>query len=97
MAYSGTVGQTRISVQQMIDHGARRCGKLAEELAVEQVQSAKESLYILLSNIANTGINYWAISKTVLGLMPHPERLAEDLLGGRDGKAMFDSLVEALS
>jgi len=68
MAYSGTVGQTRISVQQMIDHGARRCGKLAEELAVEQVQSAKESLYILLSNIANTGINYWAISKTVLGL-----------------------------
>ncbi|MEW5727968.1 MAG: phosphoribosylformylglycinamidine synthase subunit PurQ [Pseudomonadota bacterium] len=35
--------------------------------------------------------------KTVLGLMPHPERLAEDLLGGIDGKLMFDSLVEALS
>ncbi len=35
--------------------------------------------------------------KTVLGLMPHPERLAEDLLGGSDGKAMFESLVEALS
>ena len=35
--------------------------------------------------------------KTVLGLMPHPERLAEDLLGGSDGKLMFDSLVEALS
>jgi phosphoribosylformylglycinamidine synthase len=34
---------------------------------------------------------------TVLGLMPHPERLAEDLLGGSDGKLMFDSLVEALS
>ena len=33
----------------------------------------------------------------VLGLMPHPERLAEDLLGGSDGKLMFDSLVEALS
>ncbi|MBX9634444.1 MAG: phosphoribosylformylglycinamidine synthase subunit PurQ [Magnetospirillum sp.] len=33
----------------------------------------------------------------VLGLMPHPERLAEDLLGGADGKLMFDSLVEALS
>lgn len=35
--------------------------------------------------------------KNVLGLMPHPERLAEDLLGGSDGKLMFDSLVEALS
>lgn len=33
----------------------------------------------------------------VLGLMPHPERLAETLLGGDDGKLMFDSLVEALS
>jgi hypothetical protein len=68
MAYSGTVGQTVITVQQLIDHGARRCGKLAEELAVEQVQSAKESLFILLSNIANMGINYWAISKLVIGL-----------------------------
>ena len=35
--------------------------------------------------------------KTVLGLMPHPERLAEDLLGGTDGKPMFEGLVEALS
>ena len=33
----------------------------------------------------------------VLGLMPHPERLAEPLLGGVDGKYMFDGLVEALS
>ncbi len=33
---------------------------------------------------------------TVLGLMPHPERLADSRLGGADGKAMFDSLVAAL-
>jgi len=68
MAYSGTVGQTVISVQTLIDHGARRCGKLAEELTVEQVQSAKESLFFFLSNLANLGINYWAINKTVIGL-----------------------------
>ncbi|MCW5731965.1 MAG: phosphoribosylformylglycinamidine synthase subunit PurQ [Alphaproteobacteria bacterium] len=36
-------------------------------------------------------------TRTVLGLMPHPERLADPLLGGNDGRAMFDSLVEALS
>ncbi len=36
-------------------------------------------------------------NRRVLGLMPHPERLAEDLLGGSDGKLMFDGLVEALS
>ncbi len=32
----------------------------------------------------------------VLGLMPHPERLADVALGGSDGKAMFDGLLEAL-
>ena len=36
-------------------------------------------------------------TRTVLGMMPHPERLANARLGGADGKAMFDSLVEALS
>ena len=68
MAYSGTVGQTVISVQTLIDHGARRCGKLAEELTSEQILSAKQSLYFLLSHIANLGINYWCINKKVFGL-----------------------------
>ena len=68
MAYSGTVGQTVISVQTLIDHGARRCGKLAEELTSEQVLSAKQSLYFLLSHLANKGINYWCINKKVFGL-----------------------------
>ena len=36
-------------------------------------------------------------TKTVLGLMPHPERAADAKHGGTDGKAMFDGLVEALS
>ncbi len=35
--------------------------------------------------------------KTVLGLMPHPERAADPALGGSDGRAMFDGLVEALA
>ncbi len=36
-------------------------------------------------------------SKTVLGLMPHPERLSDPQLGGNDGRPLFDGLVEALS
>ncbi|MFQ5985134.1 MAG: phosphoribosylformylglycinamidine synthase subunit PurQ [Alphaproteobacteria bacterium] len=36
-------------------------------------------------------------TKTVLGLMPHPERLADERLGGADGRPMFEGLVEALS
>ena len=36
-------------------------------------------------------------SRTVLGMMPHPERLADSALGGTDGQAMFDTLVETLA
>jgi len=35
--------------------------------------------------------------RNVLGLMPHPERVCDPLLGGSDGRAMFEGLVEALS
>jgi hypothetical protein len=70
MAYSGTVGQTTISVQNLIDDGARRAGKLAEELTVEQVVSAKRALFYLLSNLINQGIQYFAIKKQVYGLNP---------------------------
>ena len=68
MAYSGTVGTTVINVQTLIDHGARRCGKLAEELTSEQLLSARQSLFFALSHIANLGIQYWAINKKVIGL-----------------------------
>ena len=29
----------------------------------------------------------------VLGMMPHPERCCESLLGGEDGKAIFESII----
>ena len=36
-------------------------------------------------------------TKNVLGLMPHPENAIEPLQGSTDGKALFQSMVEALS
>ena len=33
----------------------------------------------------------------VLGLMPHPERLVDPLLGGVDGKPMFDGLIQSIA
>ncbi len=32
----------------------------------------------------------------VLGMMPHPERLAEYVLGGEDGRRLFESIAEAV-
>ncbi len=35
-------------------------------------------------------------NRTVLGLMPHPERVCEPTHGGQDGRKMFESLVASL-
>jgi phosphoribosylformylglycinamidine synthase len=34
--------------------------------------------------------------RNVMGLMPHPERVVDPLLGGTDGRALFEGLLEAL-
>ena len=38
----------------------------------------------------------YAPNLRVLGLMPHPENLIDPLVGGTDGRAMFESLARAL-
>jgi phosphoribosylformylglycinamidine synthase I len=45
-----------------------------------------------LQNIAGI-CNAW---KNVAGLMPHPERASENLLGSADGRLIFESLIHAL-
>ena len=35
--------------------------------------------------------------RNVLGLMPHPERVVDKVLGGTDGRALFQSLIENLT
>ncbi|MEC8463462.1 MAG: phosphoribosylformylglycinamidine synthase subunit PurQ, partial [Pseudomonadota bacterium] len=36
-------------------------------------------------------------NRNVLGMMPHPERMADPALGGTDGRLMFDAVVKALA
>ncbi|MFA5669553.1 MAG: phosphoribosylformylglycinamidine synthase subunit PurQ [Balneolaceae bacterium] len=36
-------------------------------------------------------------NKNILGMMPHPERAMEELLGSVDGKAIFESILNSLS
>lgn len=69
MAYSDTYGQV-YDVQTLIDHAARRCGKLAEELTSEQLLTARQTLGFVMTNLINIGIQYWAIKKEVIGLTP---------------------------
>ena len=37
------------------------------------------------------------VEGNVLGMMPHPERCCEQLLGGEDGRHIFESIVESVS
>jgi phosphoribosylformylglycinamidine synthase subunit PurQ / glutaminase len=44
-------------------------------------------------SVRNIAGIYGGPSKNVLGLMPHPERMSEDCLGGTDGLAVFSALL----
>jgi phosphoribosylformylglycinamidine synthase len=43
-----------------------------------------------IAGIVNKGRN-------VLGMMPHPDRSSEQILGSTDGKSIFESMVNALA
>ncbi len=58
-------------------------GVLAENANVNGSRNAIAGIY-------SAGLN-------VLGLMPHPENFVDPLVGGIDGKAMFDGLVGRLA
>lgn len=68
MATSGTVGQTVITVTDIIEHAARRCGVLPSTLSGETQLSARQSLYILTTDLANRGLSLWCVAKQVLGM-----------------------------
>ena len=64
---SGRVGSTIIDVMTMIEHATRRCGVSAANLTAEQIQSARENLFLILSNLATRGLSLWCVTKLTLG------------------------------
>jgi phosphoribosylformylglycinamidine synthase len=43
-----------------------------------------------IAGIVNKGGN-------ILGMMPHPERASEDIVGSHDGKYIFESIIRSLN
>ena len=68
MAYSGTVSQTNFDTRRVIEHAARRCKMPAQQLTSEHVDIAMDNLYLLLSDLANRGVQLWCIQKTIYPL-----------------------------
>lgn len=75
MATSGTVGQTRFSLGDMIDHALRRCRlNPAVVLNAELVATARAAIYLILVSLANRGLNLWRVEHNFLGLTPGVNR-----------------------
>jgi hypothetical protein len=58
---SGTVGNTVIDVAGIIDHAVRRCGVLTSLITSEQLDSARDNLFFILSGLANRGLSLWCV------------------------------------
>lgn len=59
-----------------------------------------ESRSLILSQMCASKFSCFLMSDRLLGgyigMMPHPERCSEDVLGGHDGRLIFESMLEAL-
>lgn len=63
---SGTVSTTVFKTQKMMDIAFRRCKMLPQQITPEHMQVALDSLYLLLSDMANRGIPLWCIEQDIL-------------------------------
>ena len=76
MAYSGTVAQTTVNVDQLIAYAFRDCGKQAEEVTPELANAAKQALFYILQNSVNRGVNLWSLTNVVLGAQANQQILS---------------------
>lgn len=65
---SKTVGQTVLDVTSVIEHAVRRCGVSASIITSEQQSSARDNLFLILSNLSTKGLRLWCIQKLTIAL-----------------------------
>lgn len=63
---SGAFGSVIMDVTSIIEHAVRRCGVSASVITAEQQQSARENLFLILSNLATKGLSLWCVQKFTL-------------------------------
>ena len=75
MSTSGTVGQTVITVQNLIDHGARRAGKLAEG---DVFDAARRNLRVTMAHRDKHRIGFSPVARVAVATVK--KDVAEDHL-----------------
>ena len=66
MAYSGNVSGTTFNALKVVDHAFRRCRLPAQAITSEMHSYALDSLYLLLSELANIKTPSWCIEQLIL-------------------------------
>jgi hypothetical protein len=65
MAFSGSISSTTFNALKVVDHAFRRCRLPAQAITSEMQAYALESLYLLLSELANTKTPSWCIERQI--------------------------------
>lgn len=85
MAVSGTVSATVFNTRKVVDHAYRRCRIPPEGISSEQISFALDTLYLILSMLANRGLQLWCIERFLMplyqaqGLMTLPNGVVDIL------------------
>lgn len=70
----------------------------AEESVLDQLEAEDRVAFRYVDNpngSARSIAGILSAGRNVLGMMPHPERAADPLMGSTDGRLIFDSLISA--
>lgn len=70
----------------------------AEESVLDQLEADDRVAFRYVNNpngSARSIAGILSAGRNVLGMMPHPERAADPLMGSTDGRLIFDSLISA--
>lgn len=70
MTTSGTLGNTLFDNDTIQKHAMLLAGVPASRLTPENVLTIKESLYLLLIELTNMGVNLWSIKQGLFGVYP---------------------------
>lgn len=66
---SGVVGVEVLETIRIIEHAARRCGKLPSVLTAEDLETAKTNLHLILASLSNRGVNLWAVDRQAFAVV----------------------------
>lgn len=66
MAFSGNISGTTFNALKVVDHAFRRCRLAAQQITSEMQTYALESLYLMLSEMANIKTPSWCIERVIL-------------------------------